>query len=108
MSKNSNDNDTVISFSDKVKQIKLKSKQEPLLDVDELEQSLIDEDVIELGLETFSDTLTDATGFISITFDSEGDPAIVYAGVLDVIKTLGALEFIKNAVLNEDLVDNDN
>jgi len=60
------------------------------------------EDALELGLETFEEGLTNAKGFLTITFDEEGQPSVIHAGELDLIRTLGTLDYVKNELLNND------
>lgn len=58
------------------------------------------DDVFSIALETFEESLKDAEGFITITFDKEGTPEIVHAGELDMLRTLGTLEYLKGEVQN--------
>ncbi len=94
MTKETNDKDknkehAVINLAEKIQQISANTK-DPEMDIEE---------ALEKALDTFESTLDDAKGFITITFDQNDAPSIVHAGDLDLLKTLGTLEFIKNEFL---------
>lgn len=92
MTDKTKDKGGIINLADKIKAIGASNESQP----DEIEQAL------EIALDTFEGTLADAKGFITITFDQLDQPSIVHAGDLDLLKALGALEFIKNEFLSVD------
>ena len=85
--KDNNNNEGVINFNERIQQVR-PSNDEDL------------PDALEAGLETFEDSLEDAKGFVTITFDTEGQPSVIHAGELDLIKTVGTLRFVENELLN--------
>lgn len=55
---------------------------------------------LQKGKEVLQEMLEDdTTGFLAITFDSEGDPRIVWSGEIDLVKAIGAVELTKNELL---------
>lgn len=68
-----------------------------------------DEDLLTLGLEAFhADINDDAKGFLAIVFDKDGHPRITWAGDIDMIPSIGALEVAKNEFLKNVYPDPNN
>lgn len=89
------DDNKIVSFDSvkKLKEIKVQRQ-----DFDEEPSK---EEVIERGSEIFLETLKEADGFIGLSFSEDGPPQVVYVGEMDLIKTLGLLEYVKNEILHE-------
>ncbi len=52
------------------------------------------------GLKSFQEELGDgAQGFISIVFDKENQPRIIWAGDFEMLLALGAMDFAKNELM---------
>ncbi len=59
-----------------------------------------DMDLLQVGLDTFNHDIADGgKGFVAIVFDAEGKPRITWAGSIDMIMSIGALEIAKNEFL---------
>jgi hypothetical protein len=52
------------------------------------------------GLDAFKESLgTNPQGFVTIVFGQDGEPSIIWAGDIDVIKSLGALKVAEHELL---------
>lgn len=104
MSKDNKTNSEVISFADVLKKKTDQMKTDKiLLDGIKVEKEAhevdeIDEDRLLEGVQAFHDGLENATGFIAISFNEDGNPHVVHAGDLDLLKTIGTLEFVKTEI----------
>lgn len=105
MSTNDNhNNNKVVSLTDRVIQKKQAGKE------DATQYAELLSDALDAGLEAFNDTIDESRGFITISFNSEdGAPSVVHAGEIDLIHTLGTLEFIKGELIKnaEQVFDHD-
>ena len=52
------------------------------------------------GIEAFERELEEATGFLAITFDNDQVPRIIWAGAIDAVYSMGALEIAKYELFN--------
>ena len=90
--------DTVINFSERVKKLRLNSAQDNT--GPEADEPLTTNELMTLGTEAFLEDVSEAKAFIAITFDSENKPNILHVGDIDLINAIGALEYAKNDILN--------
>lgn len=97
MTKDTPNDNKVIDFKERVKRITPETQNNQR---DSEDKPLTNEQLLTLGTESFLQTLEDATGFITITFDETGQPEIIHAGNLDIIAATGTLEYAKNEILN--------
>jgi len=73
-------------------------------DIDKLSET---DELINRGVESFNDSLQDSSGFLAITINEEGTPSIVWAGNVDTITTLGAIEIAKQLFIDKTFYDSD-
>lgn len=59
------------------------------------------EDMVAKGFEDFKTHIPTATAFIGIVFNGDYSPEIVHAGEMDLLKTLGTLEYLKKELMDE-------
>lgn len=91
----------IINLNDRIKKLNNQSMpNDPNFETNNETQDLDVEDSMELGLSAFEDTLDDAKGFLTVTFDQDNQPSIIHAGELNLLQVVGSLEFIKNEILN--------
>lgn len=65
------------------------------------EDDIAEENFIEYGAEAFNESLKDGVGFLSIVFDSDGQPSLIWAGEVDSFVALGALETVKTLFIDK-------
>ena len=59
------------------------------------------DDLIKQGLELFiSEMSKDAKGFLSIVFDKDDHPSTIWAGDIDLLTALGAIEMSKQELIS--------
>ena len=85
-----------------IKHFKPKAKKTPEFDID----TLASEELLEKGLEIFVQELSNnGKGFLSIVFDQDNYPQIIWAGDIDMVASLGALELAKNELYTNAIID---
>lgn len=80
-----------------------KSKNEDIL-IDETDEDLqgmevTPEEAKQLGIDTFNELVEDSVGFVSIMFNQDNKPEVIYAGDLDLLTTMGTFDFVKNELM---------
>jgi len=59
------------------------------------------QDMLAQGLEAFQDRVEEASAFLSVIFDEVGDPSIIWAGDINLIKSIGSLEIAKEELIKQ-------
>jgi hypothetical protein len=72
------------------------------LDIEKLSEA---DELFNKGIEVFNESTQDATGFLAVTITEEGTPQIVWAGDVDTITTLGAIEVAKQIFIEKIFYD---
>lgn len=96
----SNDN-KIINFQEGVRNLISKSTKEEIED-----RPATSEELLTMGIDAFLEQTEECQAFITIVFDKENNPSTVHAGDLDLINSIGALEYAKNQLLNSNFLFN--
>lgn len=94
---------TVVNFNDKIKQLKsLKSDNKNTNNVESQGELPTDKELIAEGIVAFNDVANaeQTTGFLTLFFNKDNIPQVLWAGDIDIVSTVGLMEFVKNEFLN--------
>lgn len=81
-------NDKIVDFSSLAEKLQKQSEDQT-------------QDFVDMGIEAFNENIQDATAFLAVTFDEDGDPSIVWAGDIDSYSAIGTLEVVKKLFMDK-------